>query len=417
LEEEQLKPSTFAHFYRLDGRTEKPYTNYLQEIESMNKQTEKIRLIYVPFLIIAITLIGSYTFLNWQLMIKMQLFPIKEVIINSIVPFILPWLPVLIFLRPRIKLLNLDTTKNRDLYIVYQFIAVLAIGIPTIITQDYLYTATGKLTELDNISEISKHKETKYYRLKRYYIDKKNIGIYNESLVSGKSNQDLYISSYRVCPILEDTTSNKELNNGQKPLLVINGKPCPGMDISEIPKEKIISVTKLAVFTAFEQYGELAKNGAIVITAKEFVTNTNTNTTVENIDSILRTPVKAWLGIEYKEKINNRLSEVDKERLIKVFFENSQRDFQTQNQSKFIYLKRLGYSDELDCYKDAIRRTYRLNSSETVLISVNESFESRNGNKLAWILSSFAIGGILFLLMILGAKLKCTGNEEEMTSL
>jgi len=137
----------------------------------MNKLTEKLRLIYLPFLIISLSIIGGYTFLHWLIIIKLQLFQIKDIIVNFVVPFILTWIPVLIWLRPQIKLLSLKTKNGGDLPFLYLLIASFAIVIPTIIAQKYLETATGKLTELPNISQIDRYEATRFYKLNKYYID------------------------------------------------------------------------------------------------------------------------------------------------------------------------------------------------------------------------------------------------------
>ena len=154
----------------------------------MTGQTEKLKLIYKPFLIIAICIIAGYTLLNWLIFKKLQIFSLNEDIVNMWIPFALPWIPILIWLRPRIKLLNLKRKKG-DLPWLYIFIAGFAIAIPTIIAQSYLQTASGILTKLDNISEIEKQGATKYYSLKDFYIDKNNIGVKSSFDVSGKNNE------------------------------------------------------------------------------------------------------------------------------------------------------------------------------------------------------------------------------------
>lgn len=125
--------------------------------------TNKLKFIYKPFVIIATGFIITYTFLHWLLFIKAGI-PLKEEILNFWLPFGLPWIPVFIWLRPRIKLLQF---KNDNGSFFYQLIACIAIAIPTIIAQEYLITATGKLTQLDNISQILQHDKTKYYSIKK----------------------------------------------------------------------------------------------------------------------------------------------------------------------------------------------------------------------------------------------------------
>lgn len=162
---------------------------------------EKLRLLFLPFVLIAICFVGLYTFLNWLLFIKTDFIPLKEDIIHIWLPFALPWIPVLIWLRPRIKLLAF---KNDNASFGYQFLAAMAIAFPTIVAQEYLSTATGKLTKLDIINQFEKKEVTKYYSLDKYFIDKDNIGIINTATVSGKHNEDLNLFVYVALPILSN---------------------------------------------------------------------------------------------------------------------------------------------------------------------------------------------------------------------
>ena len=109
----------------------------------------KLRLIFVPYLIIAVSTIVLYTFLNWLIIIKLNLFRIDDFIVSFLIPFILPWIPNLIWLMPRIKLLRMKQGYRRNPVSGVLFVNWLAIGIPLILAQQYIVTATGKLTELD----------------------------------------------------------------------------------------------------------------------------------------------------------------------------------------------------------------------------------------------------------------------------
>jgi rhomboid protease GluP len=174
----------------------------------MKELPDKLRIIYKPFIVIAIGFIFIYTILNWLLFIQAGI-SLKEDVIQFWLPFTLPWIPVLVWLRPRIKLLNF---KNDNASFGFQFLATLAIAIPTIIAQGYLVTATGKLTTLDNISAFENSKQTRYYNLKNYYIDKQHIGIQNTATVTGKGNQDFNMFIYVAMPLLTSIadTSNPE---------------------------------------------------------------------------------------------------------------------------------------------------------------------------------------------------------------
>lgn len=175
----------------------------------MKDLLEKIKLIYLPFLIIAIGFIFTYTFLHWILFIKLDLFSVKEMLLKFWLPCGISCILVCFFLRPRLKILKF---KDENKSTFFLFMAVVAIALPAMIAQEYLITATGKLTPIKTISEISKHEKTKYYTLENFYIDKKNIGVLNTGNATGKNNERFNMLIYVAMPILKTTreTSKQE---------------------------------------------------------------------------------------------------------------------------------------------------------------------------------------------------------------
>lgn len=292
----------------------------------MNQLTDKIKLIFIPFLIIAISVIGGYTLFNLLLLIKLHVFSIKEDIVDIWIPISLPWIPILIWLRPRIKLLNLKQ-KKRDLLGLYIFISGFAIVIPTIVAQAYLETASGKLSEIENIGQIEKQEPTKYYTLKNFYIDKLNIGVQSSFDVSGKYNEYFNMNLYVSLPILNSPADTSATN------------------------------------------------------------------------------CFAWYGVKYHKQISNRLDEIEKKDRFQKFANESQADFNMKNVNQFIYFDRIGNTYDHEGYISAIKNNKRYSSSSTtVLIPVNEPFESRNGNKFQWIFGAFTIGACVWLFMLIFPK-------------
>lgn len=288
--------------------------------------TKKLKLFYLPFLFTAIGLCVLYTFLNWLLIIHFKLFSVKEFIVDFGIPFALPWIPILLYLRPRLKLLDLQTKKGskKDFYMV---ILWLALAIPIIIAQSYIEKASGKLTQLDNINSISKQEPTKYYTLKNFYIDKLNIGVHQSFEVSGKNNEDFNMHIYIALPIL-----------GSK--------------------------------------ADISKSNCL-----------------------------AWLGVKYSKRISNRLDENEKEEKYQAFAKQSQDDFDNKNLNRFVYLDRVGNTDDGDGFKEAVKKCSAYKSKGTsIFLSVNEPFSDRLGNTLYWIFGSFTIGALIWLVMILIPK-------------
>jgi rhomboid protease GluP len=113
-------------------------------------QEKKLQLIYIPFLKVFLSFTTLYTLLHWYFIIYLEMLALSEDTVNAWIPVILSFSVVLIFLRPKARLLAL---KDRlpDFIIILMLVTILA---PTIILQFYVVTATGKLTVLNDISEL-----------------------------------------------------------------------------------------------------------------------------------------------------------------------------------------------------------------------------------------------------------------------
>ncbi len=289
----------------------------------MKQISDKLKLIYVPFLLIALGVAGGYTFLHWLLQIRMHLFPLREDVVNLWIPLALPWIPVLVWLRPRIRLLELKD-KRGNLPSLYVIIASIAIAIPTLILQAYLETACGKLTSLDNIHQVGRVEPTRYYTLKDFYLDRASIGVKSNFETIGRQNETLDMSLFVVIPVLSSQ----------------GDKQNPGCD--------------------------------------------------------------AWYGIKYNKQISNRLDVKEKEKKFREFAAECQAEFEKTDFTRFIYLENIPNSEDHARYLEAVKENKKYAaSSSIILLPVNEPFEVRNGNKLAWFLGVLAAGAFIWLLMLL----------------
>ena len=201
----------------------------------MNNFSTKMRLVYLPFLIIAISFILIYSFLDWLLVIVFEL-PLNDDLVRFWMPFSLPWIPLLIWLSPRIKLLILKDKKG-NLPFLYRFAAAFAIAIPTIFAQDYMVTATGKLTQLQNISEVNNTALTKYYKLKTHFVDKQHAAAYRRVKTTGKYNETLVFYLDVACPLLDKPDSSARVNIAPKAWLCYEFSKSISNRVSDNEKE------------------------------------------------------------------------------------------------------------------------------------------------------------------------------------
>jgi len=72
---------------------------------------QKKKLLLFPYLVISATVMLAYYFFCSYIYTQQGEAKIDEEIVNFWIPFILPWIPILIWLRPRGKIVTLK--KNR----------------------------------------------------------------------------------------------------------------------------------------------------------------------------------------------------------------------------------------------------------------------------------------------------------------
>lgn len=121
------------------------------------------------------------------------------------IPAILPWIPITIWLKPRLSVLTFkkDSDKRR---FIFEIISWITVGVMLSISQQYLTTATGKLTQLATITEIETQPKTLYYKLETFSVASNLGSTYTEFKVSGRFSDRLNFNVYFVIPIFKDST-------------------------------------------------------------------------------------------------------------------------------------------------------------------------------------------------------------------
>lgn len=173
---------------------------------------DKLQIIYKPVILTLIILVVGYTFLHWLIFIELELFSLKKMILDFGIPITLAGLAALIFIRPKLKILDLEINTGSMIEFCTMLVWV-GITVPMLIAQNYIQTATGELTELTSINEINNFEETKFYSFENYYIDKNTIGEYQDyEVIPKKYGSDLNMMIYVAIPIYE-SVNDIDLNS------------------------------------------------------------------------------------------------------------------------------------------------------------------------------------------------------------
>ncbi|HMH22268.1 MAG TPA: rhomboid family intramembrane serine protease [Puia sp.] len=386
----------------------------------------KLRLVYFPYLLLCIGIVCLYTFLNWLLFIRLQLFVIKEETRDLWIPAALPWVPLIIWYRPRLRLLKYRK-KARDPIFAMIFLAGFIPIIPLVIAQAYLNTAAGKLSDLNDVKEMAKISDSRYYRIKDYSIDREYTRTHLKRKVSGKYNQNLELSLYIACPFYDNGMVPRADNrhypiSDDRRLYFLNGSLSDSLAIMKIPPDRIANREVVKGAAALAKYGLAGKNGVVLITSldpdsmkalgatsvlpdsgmsRSQGESGTTKITGTELDSSFY-PL-AWIGVKYHKQISNRLDDDTKLRQIKEFIDESWLDYVQRPVKHFSYFDEISYDDDYTEYQKAVSTSRRVHPGERLrlLIAQNEPFEKRNGSKLPWIFGSLAIGAALYFLILL----------------
>jgi len=167
-----------------------------------------LRHIIPTFLIIALCTIFGLAFTRWLFSIQYEILDINEEFWTFWIPFGLPWIPILIWLRPRLRILLFKRADNGQFF--FQFIAAGTISVCLMVSQNYLTTSTGKLQQLSNINEIVKVEKARYYNIKNFIVAPFYGTSYSDFRTSGKYNQTLNFNIYFAAPLLVDSTQRIE---------------------------------------------------------------------------------------------------------------------------------------------------------------------------------------------------------------
>lgn len=176
----------------------------MQKIKIQNIKT-KLQEVYLPFLVVSIGTVFIYTLLRWLLDIKFGIIPIKQDLLNFWIPFGLPWIPILIWMRRRIRILNIRGNNDNG-YFIYQALMAGTIFASLLNAQDYTTSNSYDLYEVSSIQELNEVVGEKYFKLSSFLVEKNSKTSYTTARTSGRSNDRLNISLFIALPFEKSNT-------------------------------------------------------------------------------------------------------------------------------------------------------------------------------------------------------------------
>ena len=200
----------------------------------METYIRKLRHILPVFLAVTFGTVFGLGFIRWIFCIQFAIIDIKEEIWNLWLPILFPWIPTIIWLRPRFRILTFKSNNDNG-RVFFLFISWGMIAAMTFNTQAYLTTSTGDIQALSNIQEIDNKEKARYYKLKKIAVAPYYVGSYTDFSTSGRRNQYLTFKIYFVLPILKETTET--ITPGHKYWYGLNFKQQISNKISTEEKE------------------------------------------------------------------------------------------------------------------------------------------------------------------------------------
>lgn len=170
----------------------------------MSKKTAynqiKLKKLFLPFILIGLGTSIAYAAFRYFFDIKLGLLHWDEQYLNFWIPLILPWVLILIWIRPRIRILKYRDYGRSDNYLVIQLLMSLAVSIPTIISQEYLIRASYDQIKLNHIQEIHEHPNEKYFHLDEFLFNRDRTVSHITSKITGKGT-NLNLHQYHAIPL------------------------------------------------------------------------------------------------------------------------------------------------------------------------------------------------------------------------
>lgn len=170
----------------------------------MKKYLVKVRHIVPVLSYITMGTITTTCLVRWSAF-QFNLFELKEDVWGLWIPMLLPWIPITIWLRPKLRIL-VRKKESDKMQFGYQCLAWAVMGVSMFLSQQYLSTALGEIEEVTDLKAIQLGSRTRFVTIKDFEVLTTYGSSAEDIRTSGKYNEHLDISLYFVVPIVKTVT-------------------------------------------------------------------------------------------------------------------------------------------------------------------------------------------------------------------
>lgn len=183
------------------------------KVTKLNTYGKKIKHIIPSFFIVVWGTVILLSVVRWLVSVKFLIIDVNEDIWELWIPMLLPWIPIWVWMRKRLRVLTFNRAPDNDNGRFFFQVVIWIIMVFTLtFSQAYFTTATGKLQKISSVQEINKHEKSRYYKIGHFFVIDDVRGVYNEFNISGKHNQYFNMSIYFVFPIVSSLVENINSN-------------------------------------------------------------------------------------------------------------------------------------------------------------------------------------------------------------
>lgn len=124
---------------------------------------------------------------------------------------------------------------------------------------------------------------------------------------------------------------------------------------------------------------------------------------VQDVSEKISGTPKTWYAVSFSKRTSNWIGKAEKEKRYRVFYYESLAKMNKYDFHALDHFERIPASNEKDNYLKAIQSRVQQSAVNDfiVLKPIQNRYEDRNGNKLAWIFGSFGIGLAVLLLALI----------------